>query len=671
MRHGIALHRTAFAALMLTALPAAALAGDTPGAVDAAEAAALPSPASTRATPARGDSAETLAEQALASAAELAPPFADVQPAPGAGVPEGTGGPLFIGVDDVTVSTYRVDVTTGTPTPQFTGFQVWGAAYDPAGDRVYFNNGSTLYEWPVGGSVATLGTIVDSGGVTQSMVALAYHNGVLYGAKNIANEAVWTIDPTTLIATVLIDYVDADYDFGGLSIDPATGEIYGTNDDASPHGSGLFRINNDATATLIAPYPAGQTDIDGLAVGGGFAYLVTDEPGSIYVWDFAGGAYATPLPNPWASSEVFSAGAWIQSGPSAPDIQVDPASLASQLPAGGTETQPLDISNVGTAALDWTVDEAAIPLRAGARRGIEAVLHDNGPLVTHPGGGFGGADASALQTAIGLNVYGFGHAVATGFRLADDFTVPGPAPWSITDITFFAYQTGSTTTSTITDVNLRIWDGPPGQAGSNIVYGDTTTNRLATSTFTNIYRAIDTSLLDSNRPIMADVVTVNTTLPPGTYWLDWQTGGSLASGPWAPPVSIVGQAVTGNGLQYDPTAATWNPLIDTGTAAAQQDLPFVIEGTASPCDTPSDLPWVSASPNAGTTQPGQTSTVDVTFDATGLTAGLYEGLLCVDSNDPDTARVEVPVSLEVLVDPMPFFGDFETGDTSQWSAVVP
>ena len=76
--------------------------------------------------------------------------------------------------------------------------------------------------------------------------------------RNIANEAVYTIDPTTLVATVYIDYVDADFDFGGLAADPNTGELYGTNDDATPNGSGLFRINTDGTATLIAPIPPGR-----------------------------------------------------------------------------------------------------------------------------------------------------------------------------------------------------------------------------------------------------------------------------------------------------------------------------------------------------------------------------------------------------------------------------
>lgn len=206
-----------------------------------------------------------------------------------------------------------------------------------------------------------------------------------------------------------------------------------------------------------------------------------------------------------------------------------------------------------------------------------AILFDNGPLTTHPGAGFGGADASVLQTNLGLTIYGFGHAVSSGFRMADDFTVPAGG-WTISTVTFYAYQTGSTTTSTINAVNLRIWDGQPG--ASNIVFGDDTTNRLAGSTFTNIYRSIDTAITANNRPIMADVVTVNTFLPAGTYWLDWQTGGTLASGPWAPPVSILGQ--TGkpgaNGQQYNPTTATWGAALDT---TFPQDLPFIIQGEGS------------------------------------------------------------------------------------------
>ncbi|MEI2690136.1 MAG: hypothetical protein V9H69_10695 [Anaerolineae bacterium] len=120
---------------------------------------------------------------------------------------------------------------------------------------------------------------------------------------------------------------------------------------------------------------------------------------------------------------------------------------------------------------------------------------------------------AAVQTGLGNSTYGFGHAVSSGFRVADDFTVPAGG-WNVASITFFAYQTGSTTASTINAVNVRIWDGPP-NAGGTVIWGDTTTNRLASSAWSNIYRVLDSALTNSQRPIMADVATVGTFLPAG------------------------------------------------------------------------------------------------------------------------------------------------------------
>ncbi|MBP1682971.1 MAG: hypothetical protein H6Q27_535, partial [Ignavibacteriaceae bacterium] len=254
------------------------------------------------------ESKETLLEQAIALAEEKSP---SEKPNPPSSILEVTH-PLFIAVDDITVPAYVGKPATNEWLQALIGYQFWGAAFDVANNKVYFNNGSTLYEWPVGGTVTQLGTIVDTLGATQSVVSLAFYNGELYCTKNISNEAVYKINTSTLVARVYIDYVDADFDLGGLAIDPNTGIIYATNDDTSPFGSGLFRINTDATGTLIAAYPAGQTDIDGLAVSNtGIAYLITDEPGFVYVYDLNTNTYLTPLNNPWTSSEVFSSGTWI------------------------------------------------------------------------------------------------------------------------------------------------------------------------------------------------------------------------------------------------------------------------------------------------------------------------------------------------------------------------
>jgi hypothetical protein len=66
-------------------------------------------------------------------------------------------------------------------------------------------------------------------------------------------------------------------------------------------------------------------------------------------------------------------------------------------------------------------------------------------------------------------------------------------------------------------------------------------------------------------------------LGPGTYWLDWQTGGSLTSGPWVPPISIEGQLTTGNARQFNGT--TWVDLLDNGFP---QGLPFQVYGQVIP-----------------------------------------------------------------------------------------
>ena len=66
-------------------------------------------------------------------------------------------------------------------------------------------------------------------------------------------------------------------------------------------------------------------------------------------------------------------------------------------------------------------------------------------------------------------------------------------------------------------------------------------------------------------------------LPPGTYWVDWQAAGSLASGPWVPPVTILGQTTTGDAKQQ--VTGTWGPVLD-GTYP--QGLPFVVRGTVTP-----------------------------------------------------------------------------------------
>lgn len=207
----------------------------------------------------------------------------------------------------------------------------------------------------------------------------------------------------------------------------------------------------------------------------------------------------------------------------------------------------------------------------------EAVLFTSGPHYNVPNGGAGGAHLSSLQSSLSMSSYGWAH--QTGFRVAEQFTIPSGQTWNIENVELYAYQTGSTTTSTITGVNIRIWSTAPGTG--TVVFGDTTTNRMSSTTFANVYRALETQPTNTQRPLMKQVVNLGVTLPSGTYWIDWQTTGSLTSGPWVPPIVITGTTNTGNAKQYQSSTGQWLDITDAG-AFANQGLPFTLNGNVVP-----------------------------------------------------------------------------------------
>jgi len=221
------------------------------------------------------------------------------------------------------------------------------------------------------------------------------------------------------------------------------------------------------------------------------------------------------------------------------------------------------------------------------------VLFDNGPIVNSPGTGLAGADESVLQNvSLGMITFGTGHQPGANLRVADDFTIVGD-DWEITTIELLAYQTGEPAPS-ITAVNLRIWDGPPAAMGSNVVFGDTTTNVLTAATAANILRVDEnTTGMDGQRPVTRATVSINTTLGAGTYWLDWQATGTGGSGPFVPHITLAGQDTTGNALQSTNNGSSYANLVDLGTFTSQ-GLPFVINGNiqgSTPVSVPVNSPW--------------------------------------------------------------------------------
>jgi hypothetical protein len=212
-----------------------------------------------------------------------------------------------------------------------------------------------------------------------------------------------------------------------------------------------------------------------------------------------------------------------------------------------------------------------------------AVLWNNGPLITHVGTCPGGTNESQIRP--GGNVFGYAASpTVLGTRLADNFTVGVAQLWEIQAITFFGYQTGGGATNpTITQTNYQIWNGRPGDAGAVVICGSPTANQLAISLFSGIYRTTATAPCPgaTTRAIWSEVCTLASNcapcLPQGTYWVDFQHTGTLASGPFVPPVTprLGGPDATPDARQL--ASGVWADVVDN-VDGLPEEIPFVIEG---------------------------------------------------------------------------------------------
>ncbi|TVQ81603.1 MAG: T9SS C-terminal target domain-containing protein [Flavobacteriales bacterium] len=201
------------------------------------------------------------------------------------------------------------------------------------------------------------------------------------------------------------------------------------------------------------------------------------------------------------------------------------------------------------------------------------IIFDSGSPVSHPGTNF---DTSLVQTnTLGSALLGFLN--SGGSRMSDEFEMSNS--FSIDSIAFYIYITNGDTISTVSSYSLQIWDGKPSDSTSTVVWGNTTTNVLSSTSFFNAYRMTEGSTL-LNRPIMRSFVDVGgLQLNPGTYWLDW-TCSLIQGSAFAVPITIAGQDTTGNSIRFFPNNNTWSEALDPGTNAPQ-GMPFQIYGTQS------------------------------------------------------------------------------------------
>jgi len=208
------------------------------------------------------------------------------------------------------------------------------------------------------------------------------------------------------------------------------------------------------------------------------------------------------------------------------------------------------------------------------------LAYESGPYFNIPGN----PDISRLENVtLGMTTTGFGAQVTAGNRMADDIILTDD--YDITTIDFYAYQTGTPTSpASINEINLQVWDGDPSNPASTVIWGDPTTNVFSSAVWSNAYREAESAPGTTRAIQRVTVAPVGLSLPAGTYWLDWSFGGTGASGPWQPPVAILGQTMTGNGMQFTTASGVWGPAQDGGTLT-QQGLPIQVYGDCTSCSS--------------------------------------------------------------------------------------
>lgn len=222
--------------------------------------------------------------------------------------------PLFVGADPTT-NLYRANydalgtrTLVGTIRHRDTGFDLTmqGLAFDTATGRMYASHtvggtpGEGFYELDIANPVVI-------GGVPRINADLRFQIDAGAGA--------------------------GEFNFANLDYDPVTNKLYGIDDDGAG-GRALYHVdvaNQQLNSIVATPtHRRLENDFDGLATGDGKAYLVTDEPGFVYIYDLVnGGAYNDFLSPVQGDTGLFAGAAY------APGLIPEPACLSLLVAGAG------------------------------------------------------------------------------------------------------------------------------------------------------------------------------------------------------------------------------------------------------------------------------------------------------------------------------------------------
>jgi subtilisin family serine protease len=354
----------------------------------------------------------------------------------------------------------------------------------------------------------------------------------------------------------------------------------------------------------------------------------------------------------------------------APDIAVAPASLSDALLTGGTAMQTLTLSNVGSGTLDYVIPTPMLignPVTASQYMAFpkgEADPREGAPVINGAGGpdnfGYRWVDSNDPfgPTFAWMDISGMGSvAMSTGDDVsAGPFPIGFDFPFYSGDFSQFNVCSNGfiSLSSNSTDYNNQPL--PNGSAPAHLIapFWDDLDVDAGTVYYYN----------DGTRLIV--------------QWegvAHYGAGGPYSFQAMIYPDGTIEYQYNSMGLPTDDCTVGVQNGTGTDGLTVAFNTAYVADGLAVQIRA---IPqWVTVAPAEGTIWAPGSETLNVSFDATGLVGGTYDGIIRVISNDPDEGDYEVPVQLvvtgapDIAVDPLAHdFGGLFLGATAQTTVMI-
>ncbi len=286
------------------------------------------------------------------------------------------------------------------------------------------------------------------------------------------------------------------------------------------------------------------------------------------------------LPNPTATYWIAFEGDGNGRGITLDDVRVGDTSSCEGI---GNLAYTLHNPLWNSVNLTWS---SSPDKKSTTAAGDDTILFTNGPIITDLGAGYQGKDISkAYSGNLGAVVQ---KNLGQGYEssMADDFTLTDTS--FISYMNFYAFHYNTSTTSTISEVYVQIYDNAP-NAGGHVIWGGEAENVMNNSYFSNIYRTPQSIPQDNNRPIFVVKANINKSLAPGTYWVDVTFKANVTYRANIPPVVGAGKVPTGNAIYFTKyPGGEWQakPWTDDQSATGNAwGMPFDIYGVKGSAPT--------------------------------------------------------------------------------------